>query len=353
MSKKTPYSLKDWSEVDFAPMPENADVPEAYANGFVGACFNGESEEQLADAVRADGMPWDFADVASSFGIAGAAKPGVYLLYKEVEACGLPLDTIGRVSQPVGNCVSRGTQNALLHTLCAAVNNGEGSLPEGMVEAAQKCNPLSSEVIYWWRGNAPNGDGWYASAALKAAKDHAGLFVRRDLSSIGGVDLRTETRRTAHAYSSRSIPDSVREAISHNRLLTFSKCSSFEEVADAIASGHAVQTDGGEAWSKTVDEFGVARRSGHWSHSMCCTGVITTEEFKKRYNTAGGLIIQNSWAAWNRNKDAKIMGTNVGLPAGAFVALWEDCSRRSFYATNTFHGWENRNLPNWSLEELI
>jgi hypothetical protein len=346
------YNLPDWAEVkDQGPMP-SIDPVEAYSNGFIGASWSQEGEERLAGMVEDSGLPFAWSDVAFGSGIVGTAKEGIYLLHKEVEAVGLPIHTIAYPSQPVGNCVSRGTQNALYHTLCAAVNHGEGSLPEGMVEAAQKVNPLSSEVIYWWRSNAPRGDGWYASASLAAAKEHAGLFVRRDLTSIGGIDLRNETTATAHAYSSHSIPEKVKEAIGHNRLLTFAKCESFEEVADAIASGHAVQTDGGQGWASSVDEHGFAHQSGHWSHSMCATGVITTPAFKTKYRTVGGVLIQNSWANFNHNDSARVMGTSIALPKGSFFARWEDCSNRSWYAVNTFQGWANRKLKNWQIESL-
>lgn len=344
------YNLPDWSDINSqGVMPTGASVAEAYESGFVGAAYSQEGEERLAGMVRDSGLPFSWGDAAGVYGLVGAAKEGIYLLHKEVEAVGLPIHTIAYPSQPVGNCVSRGTQNALYHTFCAAVNHGEGSLPEGMIEAARKVNPLSSEVIYWWRSNAPRGDGWYASASLAAAKEHAGLFVRQDLTSIGGVDLRNETTATTHAYSSRSIPEKVKEAIGHNRLLTFAACETFEEVADAIASGHAVQTDGGQGWASSVDENGFAHQTGHWSHSMCATGVINTKAFREKYKTVGGILIQNSWANFNKNDNATVMGTNIHLPKGSFFARWEDCRNRSWYAVNTFQGWKNRKLKDWSI----
>ena len=66
-------------------------------------------------------------------------------------------------------------------------------------------------------------------------------------------------------------------------MLTYSKCSSYEEIIDAISAGYGVQTDGGEGFSKQCDDNGVAKRSGSWSHSMSIHGFIDTPEFKAKY----------------------------------------------------------------------
>lgn len=338
------------------PMPAGADVVSEYENGFVGAYFDPVEHELAEESIHVDGLPFEWASAASSFGLVGAAAAdGIYLLHKEVEAVGLPIHTIAYASQPVGNCVSRGTQNALLHTLCAAVNHGEGSLPDGMVAAAAASNPLSSEVNYWfkWPGSRPGGDGWYAGACLRAAKERGGMVVRRDYRDVGGPDLRAETRATTHAYAAESIPAGMLRVIHQHPLLAYAECKGFEQVADAIASGHAVQTDGGQGWESSVDENGFARQRGGWSHSMCATGVVRTEAAKKKYNTVGLLLIQNSWANFNKNDHARVMGTSIALPRGSFFARWEDCPGRSWFAVSSVKGWENRRLPNWALGDLI
>ena len=352
------YSLPDYSAIKelLRPMPEDVPPAAAYASGFIGSYFDGEQYEIAKESMEADGLPFAWSDAAGEFGLSGVAdNDGIYLLHKEVEKAGLPIHTISYATQPVGNCVSRGTQNALLHTLCAAVNHGEGSLPAGMVEAAQKSNPLSSEINYWfkWPGSRPGGDGWYAGACLRAAKEHGGLVVRKDFRDIGGPDLRVETKATTHAYATESIPDAFRKVIHQHPLLAYAECESFEEIADAIASGHGVQTDGGQGWASTVDEFGYAKRQGSWSHSMCATGVVRTQEAKKKYNTVGLILIQNSWADHIQNHSARVMGTTIGLPKGAFFVRYEDCPGRSWFAVSSVKGWENRKLPNWNLSDLI
>ena len=351
-------TLRNYAQVRelLRPMPDGVDVVQEYERGFIGAYFDPEEHERARDSIVSDGLPFEWAAAAFDYGMVGAAATdGIYLLHKEVEACGVNIHTIAYASQPVGNCVSRGTQNALLHTLCAAVNHGTGSIPDGMVAASATSNPLASEVNYWfkWPGTRPGGDGWYAGACLRAAKERGGLVVRKDFRDIGGPDLRAETRATTHAYASESIPDAMRQVIHQHPLLAYAECKGFEQVADAIASGHAVQTDGVQGWASTVDENGFAHQRGSWSHSMCVTGVVRTEAARKKYNTVGLVLIQNSWANFNKNDHARVMGTTIAMPRGSFFARWEDCPGRSWFAVSSVKGWENRRLPNWNLGDLI
>ncbi len=348
------YGLPDWSQHDPAPMPVG-DPADAYGNGYCGAYFDAAGQEQLEDEITSTGQPWRFEDIASHSGIAGAASPtGTYLIYKEVEACGIPLACISRASQPVGNCVSRGGQNALLHTMCASHRQGLTGLPEGIVAAClgEKTNPVASEPQYWSRGRP--GDGWYASACIKALKNDSGLVVRRNYSDMGGPDLSGETTRTAHAYYRwEQVPEALRKHCHLHPLVSVAEITEMEALVDAIAHGHAVHTDGGEGFSKECDADGVARRSGHWSHSMCVTGCCLDPAALKRHNTAGLFLIQNSWSHFNRTSHSKVPGTSVGIPPGSFFAKWEDIKHRSFFAYADITGWKKTQLPDWSFRDLV
>ena len=351
------YSLKNYAEVkdDLREMPEGADVVEEYSKGFIGSYFDAEAEEEAADLVRADGFSFDMSDLAHEYGFASQAAGGTYLLFPEVEKCGIPTRLISRNSQPVGNCVSRGAQNALLHSLCVAATHGGDAVGQELIDACQfGVNPVSSEVLYWGKWpNRPGGDGWSAGSCLSYVKKYSGIVPRGDYHSIGGPDLRKETRSSTHAYGLAQIPDSMRTLMKKHPLESYARCRGFQEVADAISAGHAVHTDGGEAWPGTPNEDGVSRRRGHWSHSMCVVGVVATEEFKKKYRTQGGLVIQNSWANFNHISNQKVFGTNQKLPDGSFITTWEDASRRSFYAVSSVKGWPNRKLKNWAMRDLI
>jgi len=348
------YSLPDWSQHNDSAAPIE-DAFETYSGGFVGSYFSHEGEESLRQEVEATGQPWKFEDIASSLGIASAASPtGTYLIYKEVEACGISLACLSRASQPVGNCVSRGGQNALLHTICASHRQGLTGLPEGIVAACQgvKTNPVASEPPYYSRGKS--GDGWYASACIKALKNDSGLVVRRNYSDIGGPDLSTETKGTAHAYYRwDQVPDSFKKHCHQHPLVSVAEVTEMEALCDAIAHGHAVHTDGGEGWSKDTDEFGVASRSGSWSHSMCITAVCRDQAACKKHQTAALFLIQNSWSHFNKTSHARVAGVGCGIPPGSFFARWEDIKHRSLYAYTDITGFKKEKLPDWSFRDLV
>lgn len=348
--------LKNYSEVksDLAVMPQDQDVIELYSSGFIGAYKDPDADEQLQDEVEVTGQSFDYEDVASELGIAGDAAGGTYLIYPEIEKAGVPKNCISRVSQTCGCCVSRSGQTALLGTISSSATQGLTGLPEGLVEATQggKINPVSNEVSYWGRNHS--GDGWNASSCVSVLKDHSGLVVRRDFSDLGGPDVRMESTRTCHAYSRWSqVPERVAEFCHRHPLKSVARIRDMHAVADAIAHGHAVQSDGGQGWSKSTDEDGVSRRSGHWSHSLCILGVCLHPEALKKHRTAGLFLIQNSWGPYNQTKHAKVYGTQLGIPAGSFFAKWEDMSSRSFYAYADISGFKKAKLPDWNMRDLI
>jgi hypothetical protein len=349
------YELPDYSKVKdaLAPMPE-MDPHDAYSGGFVGAYHDPEGDEISRDSVVSEGMPFEMEDIATSEGFADQAKAGTYVIWKEIEKVGLPTGTIGKVSQMLGNCVGRATQVCLYGSFCSAVASGEGSIPPEAFEAAKSpSNPVCSEPHYWLKwgqsSRRAGGDGWHATASLAAAKDHAGLVWRKDYTSVGGPNLWTENRGTVHWRGWGAVPDTFKSFLHQHPLRTYSKCSSFQQVADAISAGYAVQSDGGQGISKSHDEWGVSRRSGSWSHSMSVLGVVSTDEAKRRYRTEGLLYWSNSWGNWNSVHGAKVFGTDILLPPGCYATTWETMRNRSFYAVSPVKGWPNRKLPDWSI----
>ena len=286
------------------------------------------------------------ADVAYGSNFAGSGAGKTILLHKEVEKVGWA-DRLGYPAQKCGDCVSHGTAKAMGYTLCVGITHGNGSKPEtNGVENTMF--PIASETHYWHRGKS--SDGWHASASLRVAKEKTGIVIRQKIP--GGAGLTHYSRETAHRFGRTPPPQSVNDFLDDNPILTFSKCNSFEEIRDAIANGFGVQTDGGEGFAKSVNSDGVARRSGSWSHSMSVSGVIDTEAFKSKYGCPG-LLIQNSWGNFNHVTNEKVFGTNVALPKGSFIAKWNDVKRRSYYAVSNITSWPARDLPDWSMRDLI
>jgi len=341
------YSLPFLSKVknELAQMPEG-DPLDIYSRGFIGAYFDPDEHEQLKALVQSEGQPWAADTIAHGVGFAGQGAGKVILLHKEIQRVGW-LAKLGYPNQAVGDCVSHGTAKSIGYTLCCSITHGQGSLPvTNGIE--KKMWPIASEPHYWFRGKS--SDGWYAAAALRAVKEKTGVVIRKAIP--GACDLTEYSRETAHRYGSSPPPKEVTGYLSDHPVMNYSECETFEEVIDMLSAGYGIQTDGGEGFAKETDENGVARRSGSWSHSMSIHGFIDTPEFKAKYG-CGGLVFQNSWGAWNKNSHAKIMGTNEGLPAGAFIALWKDVPKRSYFAISSVKGWPNRKLPDWNMRELV
>lgn len=344
--KSTPYSLKDWSDVKDELGVLHGDPLASYDAGFVGAYYDGEEEERLQSLVTSSGEQWLMGDIATGNGFAGQGSGKVILLHKEVEKVGW-VAKMGYPNQKVGDCVSHGVAKAIGYTLCCSVSHGNGSIPEtGGIES--KMWPVASESHYWYRGRS--SDGWYAAAALRVVKEKTGIVIRKDIP--GACDLREYSASTAHRFGAHAPPEEVRQYLDDNPVLTYSKCESYEEIIDALSAGFGIVTDGGEGFAKTVDENCVARRQGSWSHSMSAHGFCDTPAFKQRYG-CGGLCISNSWGAWNDNSNGTVMGTGIKLPAGSFIALWNDIKNRSFFAISDVKGWPNRRLPSWDVSDLL
>ena len=342
------YSLPDYSKVkdDLREIAMGPDAAAAYEEGFIGAYYNPEDDERLQSLVESEGGSFSMESVAYGSGFAGQGKGKTILMHPDIEKAGWG-ERIGYPNQACGDCVSHGTAKAIGYTLLMNAIHGEGLVPEtNGVE--KRMWPVASEPHYWFRGKS--SDGWYASAALRVCKEKTGIVIRWNIP--GAADLTKYSKATAHAYGSRPPSEEVRGYLDDNPVLTYAKADSWEEIIDALSAGYGVQHDGGEGFSKETDEFGVARRSGHWSHSMSAHGFIDTPEFHAKYG-CGALLIQNSWGAFNKNSHAKVMGTNIGIPAGSFFALWKDISRRSYFAISDVKTWPNRKLPSWDLGSLI
>ena len=252
MPRQTPYSLPDVKDVDFVDIPEGEDIAAAYENGYVGSAYSGEAEEQLQSAVEEDGGKFQMQDNANAYGFSGQGSGKIILLHKEIEKVGW-LDKVGYPNQACGDCVSHGTAKAMGYALVTGITRLGKAKPEtNGIES--KMWPIASESHYWYR--AKSSDGWYASKSLEMSKKNTGIVMRADIK--GACDLRNYSKSTAHCYGSKAPPSDVKAQLDDNPVLTYAKCSSYEEIIDALSAGFGVQTDGGEGFAKETNNDGVA-----------------------------------------------------------------------------------------------
>ena len=323
------------------------DPAAAYGTGFVGAYADPEGLERLGDNVMKAGGMWEASDVCGAYGMMEQGKGKLCSIAHEIMKAFGPDACCAVKGQITGDCVSHGLRTAILGTLSTAINHGLSGRPITTPEGIQH-GVLASEPTWWLRGY--NGDGWSCPESLDMAMQGIGAVSRRPFTEIG-MDFTkypTEIKR----YGSHHPPEEVMKALGGHKVETVTKAKSFEEVRDLIASGFALQTCGGEGFATTRDEHGVAKRSGHWAHSMAVTAADDRDEVKKLY---GGplLLFQNSWGRNWQGGGRKIIGTTLEIPPGCFWAKWSDVSSRFYSAIATVARWEPRKLPDLGLGDLI
>jgi hypothetical protein len=336
------------STVKWQLQPAEFDDPAAaYAKGFIGTWHDPEGREQLQDEVVQAGGLWEASDVAGAYGFMEQGQGKLCLISEEIFKAFGPTALPG-AAQVVGDCVSHSTKNAILGTLSTAINHGLSgkplTVPEGVAQGV-----LSPEAIYAFRGYS--GDGWSCEEALRMAINKVGAVSRRNHPDANW-DLTKYSRATAHKYGSQEPPADVIKALGDHKVSTVTRCKSYEEVRDMIASGFSLTSCGSEGFASHRNEDGLSQRSGHWSHALAYFGVDDREETKKKYG-CGLVLVQNSWGKGWISGPRTVRGTNFQIPEGSFWAKWTNLSSRFCSAVNTVQQWEPRKLPDLGLEALI
>lgn len=334
--------------VKWGLQPSTIDNPaEAYAAGFVGAWNDPEGRERLQDKVVKAGGLWEASEVAGAYGFMEQGAGKLCLISEEIfRAFGK--NALPGAAQVVGDCVSHSTKNAILGTLSTAITHGLSGLPITVPEGIAQ-GVLSPEAIYANRGYS--GDGWSCESALEVAIGKVGAVSRRPYPEIGW-DLTKYSKATAHRFGSNRPDAKTLEVLGHHKVTTVTRCKSYEEVRDMIASGFALTSCGSEGFASHRNEDGVASRSGHWAHAMALIGVDDRTETKQKYG-CGLILVQNSWGKSWISGPTLIRGTDYHIPDGSFWSRWTDISSRFMSAVNTVERWEPRKLPDLGLGDLI
>lgn len=367
MTWRTRAKYLDWPE-DAQELPPEK-VIELYRGGFAGAKPSPEAWEEF----RAAMLQPDGERVAHATGMAdsGAGKlvvPFVFVLET------FPGCWPGAQGQARGDCVSWGSRNATLLTLCCDIVSGLPDEKSGKPEEKPDVpaegvadGVLSTEAYYWWRGY--DGDGWHCPAVARVATATSGAFLRKPYPELG-LDLTRYSGRTAGKWGARQPPAEVQRVGGERLVHQATHASSLEVRRDLLYNGYGILDCGGEGYSDRRDEGGVSKRSGSWAHSMCEIGVDDRDVIKQKYGEPLVLIL-NSWAKWNSGPrdihqsaalvpaDKKQKWVECGLvnpstgnlmiPEGSFWTPWSHCKGREAIAYSGVNGWPRKNLPdlNW------
>ena len=341
-------NIPTWSSVkDSLPKSTWSDPFRAYSTGYVGTWNDPEGTERLKDAVISAGGYWHAEDVAYAIGAAGQGAGKLCLLTEEIAA------VFGRQAMPgpaqqIGDCVVHNLKNAILATLSSNIRAGQQGKPNVTPEAIAQ-GVLSTEVPYWWRGSS--GDGWSCDEALDVSINHAGAVLRQNYPTAN-VDLTNYSAKVAHRFGAKAPDRKTAEVFNDNLVTSVTRCRSWEEVRDMVASGQGLSSCGSEGWENQRDEWGVSRRQGRWAHALGVHGVDDRPEAWKRYG-CGLVLVAQSWGSkWNSGPTL-IYGTRIHIPAGYYWSRWTDFKNRTISAVSTVQGWRNNRLPDWNLREWI
>jgi hypothetical protein len=329
--------FRSWEQ---PPNSTTADIIAQYERGYAGVMYSDEAQEEwLAGCAVQSGE-----EVCSGLGFEESAKGQLVVPFlhatKAYPGC------FPGGAQAVGDCVSWGSRNALLVTLCSEAAAGLPDAVTGEVEQAPAASAeairfgvLSCEAIYAFRSTKP-GHGWFCAEAARVAQTKAGCVLRKPYD---GIDLTRYSKQNATAFNRREPSNPMQDAWDDHVVRESTLCSSFEALRDLLARGFGVNTCGSEGFSSTRDENGVCSRKSSWSHALSYTAVDDRPWAHSKYG-CGLVLLQNSWGEYMTGPK-KIHGTNTEIPKGSFWAKWSDVKRRSMHVMAGAHGWKRKLLP--------
>lgn len=302
----------------------SSDLLKAYKNGFVGSWCDPEDTDKLLGE-----LPHPLFG-AAAFGLYGSGKGKVALPFKKL----LQFDPgFGPAeSQIVGDCVSHATRNAIDVTRSCEIINGERE--EFVARGA-------TEAIYGARGHG--GEGMSCSVAARFVNKNGGILVRKN---YGFVDLSKYNGRLGDKWGSGGVPSDVVNEAKKHQVLTVSLINTVEQARDALANGYAISVCSGSGFSSRRDKYGIAKRSGGWSHAMAWVGMDDSHEI---YNETL-FLIQNSWGVWNSGP------TRLDQPEGSFWIRERDAAemlaQNGSWVFSDVDGFPPRNVQ-WTINQIF
>lgn len=328
-------------------MPPVFDPLQAYNGGLQGAREDPRADELLVDLVMRTGGDPDGGRVAYNWGLVGAGKDKLSLLYPYVEQC-YPGAFPGP-AQLTGDCVAAAAARTALSSLCCEVVLGKPDEETGLIEEAPEVSdearanvPIAQESLWMWRGY--DDDGWVCSAAAQVAMEK-GFLTRQNYPALG-FDFTRYSNQSLKVGGSRRPGPAVEAECRKHRVRTVTVVEDYMAAGDYIASGFAIAFCAGLAWSNKRNEDGYSPViPGKWSHSQSLQGWDARPVTIQKYGEPLALIM-NQWALWNTGP-RRILGTGLDIPGGSF---WTKASvLRSFrmIAYSSILGWPRKRLPDY------
>ncbi len=342
-----------------------ATIQSMYDAGYSGIYYDPDAPALMKATAKETGGAETADEAAHKFGWVNAGKGELILPF--VAVLEIWPNAFPGMPQLAGTCVGHNGKNAGLVTCATEALCGLPDEVTGIVEGppdvpadGEKTGVFSIAGIYSLRGH--RGHGWDCGSCASVMVKRGGLLVAQNYPEHG-IDLTRVTGRTENLTPSQ-IPDAVWAMARARQFRTAAECETAEAIRDALAMGCGTQSCGGEGFSSSRNEHGIAKKSGSWAHAMAITGF--DDRPWAHQNGGPFVLIQNSWAKWNGGprdiydsrkyvpaaKRAEWIAKgivnaetgNILIPHGSFWARWSDVRRRSYYAMGGLSGWKRKPL---------
>lgn len=207
----------------------------------------------------------------------------VYLwhAYKSIAGTNPP----AKNQNPVGSCVSFGTNNAIERTMAVEI---------AIKKEREEFKFICEEVTYAGSrvevgGGRIGGDGSVGAWAAKFVKDWG--VVSREHQLNGKYDLTGYDPARCRAWGRSGVPDDLETLARDHPVQEITLVTTWADAKKALANGYGIAICSGQGFSMSRDSRGVARAQGSWAHCMCLDGYHVDGDGKEYGH------IENSWGA--------------------------------------------------------
>lgn len=299
------------------------DLLKAYKEGFVGSYCDPKELDTLLGK-----LPHPLFGVAAH-DLYGSGKGKLALPFKNL----LKFDpSFGPSERQVqGDCVSHATRNSVDITRSCEIINGQR---EDFVARG------ATEGIYGSRGHG--GEGMTCAGAAKFVNETGGILLRQ---KYGDYDL-SEYSAIGGRWGRSGVPKELIQSAKKHQVKTISLINTIDQARDALANGYSISVCSMSGFSSRRDKYGIAARSGSWSHAMAWIGMDDTHEI---YNETL-FLVQNSWGIWNNGEK------RLDQPEGSFWIRERDAaemlSQNGSWVFSDVDGFPPRKVV-WTLKDIF
>lgn len=240
-----------------------------------------------------------FGDAASNLKGYGAGK--TVLLYENFGKVGV-VDFV-RQQGNIGSCTAASSAGLIDLTKAIEIVGGERSEFKALtcIEHLYRNARLNTNI---------NGDGASVALCVQAM----GKLGTLAMLKYGSIDLtKYDVTRCKKWGNNSGYPVSIDAEAKKHTIGKYSRIRSYEEARDSIAAGYGIICGSQYGFNSLCDKDGFAKQDTKWGHAMYWSACRADKP---------GILIQNSWAAWN-----KMPVRAMNEPEGSFWARPEDCDK--------------------------